>query len=111
MTGVVDIDAAAAEKILAEPGAVLLDVREDDEWEAGHAPDAVHVTLGEVVAAGFRADGPVVVVCRSGGRSRTAAAALIGGGLTAYNLAGGMAAWQSGGRSVVRDDGTAGSVI
>jgi rhodanese-related sulfurtransferase len=111
MTGVVDIDAAAAEKILAEPGAVLLDVREDDEWDAGHAPDAVHVKLGEVVSAGFRADGPVVVVCRSGNRSRTAAAALIGGGLTAYNLAGGMSAWLAGGRTVVRDDGTAGSVI
>ncbi|MCB1264228.1 MAG: rhodanese-like domain-containing protein [Mycobacterium sp.] len=111
MTGVVDIDAGAAEKILAESGAVLLDVREDDEWDAGHAPEAVHVKLGEVVGSGFRADGPVVVVCRSGNRSRTAAAALIGSGLTAYNLAGGMAAWQSGGRSVVRDDGTAGTVI
>ena len=89
---------------------MLLDVREDDEWRPV-TPDAVHVTLGEVVAAGFRADGPAVVVCRSGNRSRTAAAALIGGGLTAYNLAGGMSAWLAGGRTVVRDDGTAGSVI
>ena len=33
---------------LHEAGAVLLDVREDDEWAAGHAPDAIHVPLAGV---------------------------------------------------------------
>ena len=35
-------------------GAFLLDVREDDEWVAGHAPDAVHVRLGELGRATAR---------------------------------------------------------
>ena len=60
-------------------GAYLLDVREDDEWVAGHAPDAVHIPLGEL---GGRAeqvprDQEVYVICRSGSRSAYAAQALV----------------------------------
>ncbi len=64
-------------------GAFLLDVREDDEWSAGHAPDAVHVRLGELGAraAELPRDREVYVICRTGNRSAYAAQALVGGGL------------------------------
>src|SRR5260370_26418734 len=70
-------------------GVFLLDVREDDEWTAGHAPDAVHVRLGEL---GARAGEPprdreVYVICRSGTRSAYAAHALAGGGLNTPTVA------------------------
>ena len=50
--------------------AVILDVREDDEWTAGHAPGATHVPLGEVPGRlGELPDAdPLYVICRSGYR-------------------------------------------
>lgn len=106
-----DIDVDAAVRLVGDAEAVLLDVREDDEWSAGHAPGATHVRLGVLDSGGLSADRPVVAVCRSGNRSRTAAMKLAGAGITVYNLAGGMKAWAGSGRPVVRDDGTAGAVI
>jgi rhodanese-related sulfurtransferase len=90
---------------------MLIDVREDDEWGAGHAPGAVHVRLGDLDPAAYTSEQILVVVCRSGARSSKAVAALTDAGRTAHNLAGGMKAWASAGQSVIRDDGTAGSVI
>ncbi len=82
-------------------GAALLDVREDDEWAAGHAPQAVHIPLAEVPG---RLDelpaGDLYVVCRSGGRSARAAAYLNSGGYTAINVEGGMQSWQAAGRDM-----------
>ena len=56
-------------------GVYLLDVREDDEWAAGHAPDAVHIPVGALSerAAEIPQDGEVYVICRSGARSAYAA--------------------------------------
>ncbi len=98
---------------LVRTGAVLLDVREADEFAAGHAPGAAHLPLGLL---GARVDelagaGPIVCVCRSGGRSDSAATALRASGYDARNLAGGMRAWAAEGLPVVREDGTPGSVI
>ena len=60
--------------------AFLLDVREDDEW-AGHAPDAVHVRLGELGARvdELPRDREVYVICRTGNRSAYATQALTAG--------------------------------
>lgn len=94
-----------------ERGAVLLDVRETDEWAAGHAPGAVHVPLSEVSAAAPRfADAEVLAVCRSGNRSAKATEALAAAGVRVRNVAGGMAAWMAAGLPVVRDDGSPGAV-
>ena len=94
-------------------GALLLDVREDDEWAAGHAGDAVHIPLGAV--ADRRAELPagrtVLCICRMGGRSLKAAALLSDVGYEVANVAGGMQVWESSGRPVVTDDGGAGRVI
>ena len=92
-------------------GAVLLDVREDDEWTAGHAPDAVHVTLSRVGEVASRFAGQAVLtVCRSGARSGRAAKTLAAAGVDVHNVAGGMSAWASAGLAVVRDDGSPGRV-
>jgi rhodanese-related sulfurtransferase len=98
---------------LVEGGAVLLDVREPNEWTAGHAAAAVHIPLGQLTSrtAEVPGDATVVVICRSGARSDRAAAYLRGQGLDAVNLAGGMQAWSASGLDVVTDDGDPGRVI
>jgi rhodanese-related sulfurtransferase len=101
----------AQNEILA--GAFLLDVREDDEWEAGHAPQAVHIALGELGARyeELPRDRTIVCVCRGGGRSARAAEALAGVGFTTINLVGGMRAWASEGLQVRNLSGEPGEVI
>ncbi|MGH9000161.1 MAG: rhodanese-like domain-containing protein, partial [Acidimicrobiia bacterium] len=79
--------------------------------EAGHAPTAVHVPLAQVRAEDLPAGGTVYCICRSGGRSGKAAEALLGAGLRAVNVAGGMDAWKAAELPVVRDDGSPGTVI
>lgn len=88
-------------------GAFLLDVREDGEWRAGHAPEAVHIPLGELQArvAEVPKDAPVYVVCRSGGRSANAAAWLNHVGRDAINIGGGMQSWHFAGRPMVGENG------
>ncbi|OQO90780.1 rhodanese-like domain-containing protein [Saccharomonospora piscinae] len=92
---------------------VLLDVREPDEWAAGHAPDAIHIPLGDLPSrAGelpeLADDRPVHVICRTGGRSARAAAWLNAAGIVdAVNVAGGMKTWQAAGRPMVGEHGDA----
>lgn len=99
----------------ARPGqeVLLLDVREDHEWAAGHAPGAVHVPLRSVPArlAELPRDRPVDVVCHLGGRSAQATAYLLDQGVQARNVEGGMEAWQRAGLPVVTDDGAPGRVV
>ncbi|MFD0772595.1 rhodanese-like domain-containing protein [Streptomonospora algeriensis] len=88
-------------------GGYLLDVREDDEWAAGHAPEAVHVPLGRLAerAGEIPQDKQVYVVCRVGGRSAQAVHALNEAGWQAANVAGGMQAWALAGREMVSETG------
>jgi len=88
-------------------GAYLLDVREDDEWAAGHAPGAVHVRLDELGArfGELPRDREVYVICRTGHRSAYAAEALGGVGLNAINVADGMTGWAVAGRPMISEDG------
>jgi len=71
-----DIDAVTASQLVDKKEAMLLDVREADEWEAGHAPGAVHMPLGGLVASEVTRHNLVIAVCRSGGRSAKATAVL-----------------------------------
>lgn len=108
------ITAAQASRRVASGEAVLLDVREPAEWNAGHAPGAVHLPLGRLASgaklpAGAR-NKPVVVVCRSGNRSRTAAEILTGRGVEAVDVTGGMKAWAREGLPVACTDGGPGVV-
>jgi len=97
---------------LVKGGAMLLDVREQGEWEAGHAPGARHVPLGLLPdrIGTIPRDRQVVVVCRSGHRSAQATALLARAGVDAVNLHGGMRAWAGADLPVERGDGTPGAV-
>ena len=107
-----EVDPEGALSMLSE-GGYLLDVREGDEWEAGRAPMAHHIALGELEHR-YReipVERLVVCVCRGGGRSARAAEALAGAGYRTVNLAGGMRAWAAAGLDVVIDGGALGEVI
>lgn len=105
-----EVDVPRAVIMLARNDVTLLDVREDDEWAAGHAADAYHTRLGDLEPSTFTGSRTVVVTCRSGNRSRKAAAILIAAGVDAVNLDGGMKAWAQAGHPVVCDDGAPGTV-
>ena len=77
-------------------GALLLDVREPFEYHAGHVPDATNIPLGHLSTehAGLPRNREILVICATGNRSTTATAALRHLGYDAFNVAGGMAAWQ-----------------
>ena len=97
---------------LVRSEAILLDVREDDEWAAGHAPEAVHMPMSRIARefGTLPTDRTIVCVCHVGARSAAVASALTEAGWQAVNLDGGMAAWESAGYPVVDDDGRAGYV-
>ena len=86
--------------------AVLVDVREADEWAAGHAPGAVHIPLGELpsrLGELPETDDVVAVVCRSGGRSARAVQWLAHQGYDVVNVEGGMLEWQRAGKRLAAD--------
>jgi rhodanese-related sulfurtransferase len=87
--------------------AVILDVREDDEWVHGHVEGATHIPMGDVPA---RLDelpegDPLYVTCRSGGRSARVAAWLNQNGFDAVNVAEGMGGWEAAGKPMVSETG------
>ena len=108
MAGDRDITPAQAEALVRDRDAQLIDVREDDEWDAGRIGGARHVVLGEVAqqASTIDQERPVVFYCRVGSRSAMAADAFRRGGYDAYSLAGGLEAWAGDGRPLEPDDGT-----
>ncbi len=98
---------------LVNAGAVLIDVREPDEWAAGHAPEARHIPMGQVEARLDEVPRGVttVILCRSGARSGTVTQFLNRQGFDALNMSGGMRAWDEAGLPVVTDAGDPGEVI
>lgn len=107
------IPAITPEAATALTGAALLDVRESDEYDAGHAPAAQPLPLSELAErlGDVPTDRTVVCICRSGNRSARAVAFLRRKGIDAMNLTGGMRDWESSGLPVVTDGGAAGRVI
>ncbi len=88
---------------LQEKGAWVLDVRQPDEYEAGHVPGAHLIPLGELTTRHTEVptDQEVYVVCHGGGRSAAATEALNGAGYRAVNVAGGTQGWIAAGNPVV----------
>ena len=89
-------------------GAAIIDVREDDEWEAGHIDGALHVPLGDLPTRldDLPLDDDMYVICRTGGRSRRAVAWLTTNGFDAINVTGGMGSWSlEHGKPIVSETG------
>jgi rhodanese-related sulfurtransferase len=93
--------------------AVVLDVREDYEWVAGHIEGAKHVPMMQLPqhVEELRPEEHVVVVCRVGSRSAQVTAWLVQHGFDAVNLDGGMVSWKHAGRALVSEDGSAPRVV
>lgn len=88
-------------------GAIIVDVREDDEWVAGRIEGSLHVPMNSVPQQLqyrpelFSSEQPLVIVCAVGGRSAHVTAWLLANGVDAVNLEGGIGAWMSAGRPIV----------
>lgn len=107
MSEVRQIDAATAQAEHAA-GALLVDVREQEEWDAGHAPGALHLPLSELQERYLELpDVPAtIVICRSGSRSDAVAHALAGIGRPGLaNVADGMLGWRGAGLRMEPEDG------
>jgi rhodanese-related sulfurtransferase len=88
--------------------AVMVDVREADEWAAGHAPNAIHLPMGELPSRLDElpdTDDTIPIVCRSGGRSARVVEWLNQQGFDAANVEGGMRAWTGAGKPLEGEHG------
>jgi rhodanese-related sulfurtransferase len=91
----------------------LVDCREPYEWAAGRVDGAVHIPLNTIMAGGgadLDPSTPIAVICRSGNRSELATMMLQARGFDAYNVEGGMEAWEAAGFPVTTPDGSPGRV-
>jgi rhodanese-related sulfurtransferase len=103
-----EIGAIQATQLVNRQNALMLDVRETQEYEGGRVPNAVHLPLSQLAERGeeirrFSAR-PVIAYCERGTRSRSAAAALTKLGFAqVYTLRGGLRAWAEAGLPVVKN--------
>ena len=92
---------------LAESGALVIDVRRDYEFEAGHIAGARHIEMNDLTgnAESLPRDQAIVFYCRSGNRSGMAAAAFREAGFDAYHVEGGLQEWVDQGLDLDPPDG------
>lgn len=97
--GIKEVDCTAALQLINHKNALVLDVREDSEYQLGHILNSTHIPVGKLSERigeleKYR-EQPIVVVCRTSNRSGAACGELGKRGFTqAYLLAGGITAWQ-----------------
>jgi rhodanese-related sulfurtransferase len=100
--GIESVSPQEASAMYAGQKAVIVDVREDSEWNAQHIPGAIHIPLGQLndrlsELKSYK-DSPVITQCRSGGRSAKALDLLKSAGFSnVYNMDGGIIAWDKAG--------------
>ena len=98
LSGVQEVGTLEATQLINHQNAIVLDVREDSEFYAGHVPHSVHVPLGQLAKHAELEkykNRPVIAICRSGMRSGRACGVLRKNGFEqVYNLAGGITAWE-----------------
>jgi rhodanese-related sulfurtransferase len=100
----VDVAKAAA---MRDAGALIVDVREPDEWASGHIEGATLIPLGSLAvrSSELPRDRDIVVVCRTGHRSAQGRDTLLGAGFPAVtSMTGGMNDWVAAGLPVVTGD-------
>lgn len=106
VSGINQVNTLEATRLMNDE-ALILDVREDNEWAIGRIPNARHIRLGQLAdqlaqLEKFR-DKPVVVYCRSGNRSARAGAMLKKAGFSnVNNLTGGIVAWEQANLPITR---------
>jgi rhodanese-related sulfurtransferase len=103
-TGGPELDTLAATRLMND-GAVVVDVREAEEFSAGHLTSAKHIPVSDIDKriGDIPSGKPVLVYCATGTRSGKAAAALKKAGRDQiFNLSGGIAAWKQAGLPVVK---------
>ena len=99
----VNLDVATAGALREDANVMILDVREQSEWDEGHIPGAVHIPMNDVPARikEIPTDKTVIVQCRSGNRSGQVTEFLRKQGMTnVHNLDGGLNSWQAAGLPV-----------
>ena len=96
------ISVLEAAQLVDADDAVLLDVREPDEWRVVRAPGALHIPMRQLSTSADRlpTGRTIACICHVGGRSAVVAEALVGAGYDAVNVAGGMEAWETAGLPV-----------
>lgn len=98
------IDVATANTLRSDPNVFFLDVREPEEYAAGHIPEAQLIPLGQLASRlnELPKDKTIVAVCRSDNRSGQATQYLLQQGFNVHNMDGGMIAWQAAGYQIAR---------
>jgi len=96
--GTASVSVQQAASMFAQQQAVIIDVREDDEWRQQHIPDAIHIPLSRLSERMPELEQyknrVVITQCRSGKRSSKAASQLkLAGFGQVYNMDGGLDAW------------------
>lgn len=98
-----EITVDEVEDVLGQ-GALVVDVREPQEYADAHVPGVVPIPLGQLPqrASGLDRENPVYLICASGSRSAVARDVLLEAGFDAHNVAGGTRAWAESGRPLER---------
>jgi rhodanese-related sulfurtransferase/glyoxylase-like metal-dependent hydrolase (beta-lactamase superfamily II) len=107
------IPAIDVNTVAANPDAFILDIREYQEWAAGHVATAIHIPMGEIISRidELPIDRQIVCMCRSGNRSARVTSYLVRNGFDVVNLSGGAQRWLSHGHPLVSQFGHEGVVI
>jgi rhodanese-related sulfurtransferase len=107
ISGIKEVGTLEATQLINHHDALILDVREDQEYAGGHAPNAKHIPLrqlsGRIQELEKFRNKPIIAICRSGSRSGHGCSVLRKNGFEqVYNLNGGMSAWQQANMPVER---------
>jgi rhodanese-related sulfurtransferase len=100
LQGIKGLDPLEATQLINHQGAVMLDIREDPEYQQGHVLNSVHIPLPRLqqqlkTLEKYKAK-PIIAVCQTGNRSAQAASQLRKNGFeNVYNLRGGIMAWKN----------------
>lgn len=102
----IEVDVPRA-RALMDDGALVVDVREPHEWEAGRIAGAVHIPMAALSGSAdtLPRDRVIIFQCRVGGRSLMAAQAFRQAGFRACSMAGGLIDWRQAGLPLTPDDG------
>ncbi len=104
----IEVTPEQAQQALADGSAILVDVREQYEWDEGRIADARHIELERLASQSddLPKDTTIIFSCRLGARSAMAAQAFRGAGFDAWSMAGGLQRWHDEGRPLTPEGGT-----